>query len=233
MNAGIPALKTALDGQTRVITGISYGNGLVNGHLGYAGHYAAAPVAYSAAPVAYSSYAAAPVVYSGYAASYAYGAHHLIGKREAEAEADAYTIGQVAAGLPYANAVATGHAHNPGYVAYTSLSAPAVYSGYAAPYSTYAHVAAPYAYGAYGAHHLIGKREAEAEADAYTIGQVAAGLPYANAVATGHAHNPGYIAYSSHSAPSVYAGYAAPYATYAHVAAPYAYGAYGAHHLIG
>merc|ERR1712107_926084 len=36
---------------------------------------------------------------------------HAIGKRDADA--DAYTIGQVAAGLPYANAVATGHAHNP------------------------------------------------------------------------------------------------------------------------
>ena len=74
----------------------------------------------------------------------------------AEPNAEAYTIGQVAAGLPYANAVATGHAHNPGYIAYTSYPTTAVYGsqlGYA-----------PYATGL----HYIGKRSA----DAYTIGQV-------------------------------------------------------------
>merc|ERR1712131_175166 len=31
------------------------------------------------------------------------------------------------------------------------------------------------------------------DADAYTLGQVYAGLPLHNAYATGHAHNPGYI----------------------------------------
>merc|ERR1712198_443406 len=133
---GIPALKTALDGQPRIITGVSYGNGLVSGHLGYAGHY-------------------------GYAAPVAYGAHYL-GKRSADA--DAYTIGQVAAGLPYANAIATGHAHNPGYIAYTKYPTSTVYNTYAAH-----HVVAPYTYGA----HYLGKRSADA--DAYTIGQVAAG----------------------------------------------------------
>ena len=45
----------------------------------------------------------------------AYG-YHDISKREAEAEADAYTIGQVAYGLPVHNAIATGHAHNVGVV---------------------------------------------------------------------------------------------------------------------
>merc|ERR1712211_63746 len=100
VNAGIPALKTAYDGQTRHITGVSYGNGLVSGHLGYAGHgYAAYP---------YTTYGAA----------------------------DAYTIGQVAAGLPYANAVATGHAHNPGHIAYTSFPSRSVYNTYA-PFTTY------------------------------------------------------------------------------------------------
>merc|ERR1711872_327229 len=114
VNAGVPALKTALDGQTRIITGVSYGHGLYSGHLGYAGQY---------------GYAASPYA--------AYGVHHF-GKRSADADADAYTIGQVAAGLPYANAVATGHAHNPGHIAYTSF-----------PTTTYAahHVAAPFHYG--------------------------------------------------------------------------------------
>merc|ERR1712107_632369 len=46
------------------------------------------------------------------------------------------TIGQVAAGLPYANAVATGHAHNPGHIAYTSFPARSVYNTYA-PFTTY------------------------------------------------------------------------------------------------
>merc|ERR1711872_781513 len=119
VNAGIPALKTAYDGQTRHITGVSYGNGLVSGHLGYAGH----------------GYAAYP--YTTYGAAYAAPVHHFY-KRDADADADAYTIGQVAAGLPYANAVATGHAHNPGHIAYTSF-----------PTTTYAahHVAAPFHYG--------------------------------------------------------------------------------------
>merc|ERR1711973_185438 len=189
VNAGIPALKTAFDGQTRVITGVSYGHGLYSGHLGYAGHY---------------GYAAAPYA--------AYGAHY-IGKRSADADADAYTIGQVAAGLPFANAVATGHAHNPGYLAYTSYPTNTVYNTYAA-----GHVVAPYSAVGYAGAHYIGKRSADADADAYTIGQVAAGLPYANAVATGHAHNPGHIAYTSYPTSAVYNTYAAPYA-------------YGAHHV--
>merc|ERR1711973_773688 len=68
VNAGVPALKTALDGQTRIITGVSYGHGLYSGHLGYAGQY---------------GYAASPYA--------AYGVHHF-GKRSADADADAYTI---------------------------------------------------------------------------------------------------------------------------------------------
>jgi hypothetical protein len=104
----------------------------------------------------------------------------------ADPEADAYTIGQVAAGLPFANAVATGHAHNPGYIAYTSYPA----ASYGVPYGA--------------GLHYIGKRSA----DAYTLGQVAAGLPWANAVASGRAHNPGYIAYVSY--PGAGPAYAAP-----------------------
>merc|ERR1711862_211281 len=95
-----------------------------------------------------------------------------------KADADAYTIGQVAYGLPLHNAIATGHAHNPGVI--TGVG----YGGYGG-------------YGVYGG--FYGKREADSEpkadadADAYTIGQVAYGLPLHNAYATGHAHNPGVI----------------------------------------
>merc|ERR1711962_99853 len=155
VNAGIPALKTAYDGQTRHITGVSYGNGLVSGQLGYAGH----------------GYAAYP--YTPYGAAYASPVHHFY-KREADADADAYPIGQVATGLPYANAVATGHAHNPGHIAYTRYPTNTVYNTYA-PYA--AHVGYT-GYTGYTGFHAIGKRDADA--DAYTIGQVAAGLPYAN-----------------------------------------------------
>merc|ERR1711879_956479 len=63
------------------------------------------------------SHVATPAVYSGYHAgvysglSSVYG--HYYGKREAEPEA--YTIGQVHAGLPLVNAYATGHPHNVDY----------------------------------------------------------------------------------------------------------------------
>merc|ERR1711885_38153 len=65
----------------------------------------------------------------------------------ANADPEAYTLGQVALGLPVANAYATGHPHNVGVL--TGVG----YSGYS--------------------HAYYGKREAEA--DAYTIGQVAYG----------------------------------------------------------
>merc|ERR1739838_219831 len=86
-----------------VVTGVDYGNGLVQGlgaignraytgHVGYAGRLGYAGVGhvgYAASPVAYG--------YSGLG-------HYGFGKREAEADSDAYTIGQVAHGLPVANA---------------------------------------------------------------------------------------------------------------------------------
>merc|ERR1712212_1329340 len=166
----------------------------------------------------------------GYARNYGYAGHYY-GKREAEAEpeADAYTIGQVAAGLPVANAYATGHAHNVGVVsgttyahaapavaAYTSYAAPASYAAtYAAP--TVASYAAPTVAGYTGvvaspavhtystlghryAGHYYGKREAEPEADAYTIG---------HAYATGYAHAlPTYTTrYNSYAAPAYTTGY--------------------------
>merc|ERR1712128_325071 len=126
---------------------------------------------------------------------------------EAEAEADAYTIGQVAAGLTnggvvtgvdYSNGVVSGlgaignraYAGHVGYAGVGHLGYAGVghlghagvgHLGHAGVgHLGYANqvVAAPAAYG-YSGHY--GKREAEAEADsdadAYTIAQVAAGLP--------------------------------------------------------
>merc|ERR1711931_576134 len=92
-------------------------------------------IAYTSYPTntVYNTYApyAAHVGYTGYTG---YTGFHAIGKRDADA--DAYTIGQVAAGLPYANAVATGHAHNPGHIAYTSFPTNTVYNTYA-PYAAH------------------------------------------------------------------------------------------------
>merc|ERR1712080_177654 len=130
-----------------VVTGVDYGHGLVSGYgvIGNRGYYGG---------------------YAGYG-----GIHHgYYGKREADS--DAYTIGQVAYGLPVHNAYATGHPHNVGVV--TGVG----YSGYGGVYGGYHH-------GFYG------KREADS--DAYTIGQVAYGLPVHNAYATGHPHNVGVI----------------------------------------
>merc|ERR1712121_439090 len=109
-----------------VVTGVDYSNGVVSGvgaignraynghvgyagvgHLGYANHVVAAPAAYSgvvATPSVYSSVVPTTSIH-GYAG-------HYYGKREAEAD----TIGQVAAGLPVHNAYATGPPHNVGVV---------------------------------------------------------------------------------------------------------------------
>merc|ERR1711862_475235 len=120
------------------------------------------------------------VGYGGYGGYGVYGGFY--GKREADSEpkadADAYTIGQVAYGLPLHNAIATSHAHNPGVI--TGIG----YGGYGG-YGLYG--------GYYGKREADSKPEADADADAYTIGQVAYGLPLHNAYATGHAHNPGVI----------------------------------------
>merc|ERR1712157_578081 len=103
-----------------IVTGVDYGHGVVSG-VGAIGNRAV----YAHAPAVHS-YAAYPAVH--------HGAYY--GKREAEA--DAYTLGQVAAGLPVHNAYATGHPHNVGVV--TGVSTPLSYAhhvgytGYAAPY---------------------------------------------------------------------------------------------------
>merc|ERR1712117_495158 len=90
-----------------IVTGVDYGHGLVSG-VGAIGNRAV----YAHAPAVHS-YAAYPAVHHGY-----------YGKREAEA--DAYTLGQVAAGLPVHNAYATGHPHNVGVL--THVSTPLSYA---------------------------------------------------------------------------------------------------------
>merc|ERR1712042_230383 len=133
-----------------VITGVDYGNGVVSG-LGAIGNRG---VVYSAG---------------------LHGLHHF-GKRDADAEP--WTVHQVAAGVPLANAALDGRLHNPGVITHVSHGIHG-YSGLG----------------------YYGKRDADA--DAYTLGQVYAGLPVHNAYATGHPHNVGYVSHVSY--PSVYA----------------------------
>merc|ERR1711920_402784 len=83
-------------------------------------------------------------------------------------DSDPDTIGQVAYGAGYGGVV-TGIDYGHGLVA---------------------------GYGAIGNRGFYGKREADSTA--YTIGQVAAGLPIHNAYATGHPHNVGVITGVSH-----------------------------------
>merc|ERR1712240_434180 len=112
----------------------------------------------------YTKLAAVPAV--SYAAAYPY-AHAAVyyGKREAEAEP--WTVGQIAAGAHVAEAIKDGRAHNVGVItnaAIAPVAATHVYSAY--PYAHY-----PYAY--------YGKREAEADpALVYSTGLVGA-YPYA------------------------------------------------------
>merc|ERR1719443_1764502 len=156
-----------------VVTGVDYGHGLVSG-VGAIGNRAV------------------------------YGVHHgYYGKRDAEP----WTIGQVAAGLPLHNAALDGRLHNPGVITGVSYGHHGLYYGKreaeAEPYTLgHPHNVGYTAYVSHGlgyGHGLYyGKREAEAEPKPYTLGQVAAGLPVYNAYATGHPHNVGYTAYVSH-----------------------------------
>merc|ERR1712142_1365324 len=167
-----------------VVTGVDYSNGVVSGvgafgnrayaghvgyagvgHLGYANNVVAAPAAYSgvvSTPSVYSSVVPTTSIH-GYAG-------HFYGKREAEADsdADAYTIGQVAAGLPVHNAYATGHPHNVGVVTGTTYSAPAAYTHAGYGYAGVHAYTTPAIHGYAG--HFYGKREAEA----YNINQFVA-----------------------------------------------------------
>merc|ERR1711973_557583 len=78
------------------------------------------------------------------------------GKREAEAEPEPWTVGQIAAGAHVAEAIKDGRPHNVGVITNAAIAPVAAthvvsaYAGYPYAYSGY-----PYAY--------YGKREAEAE----------------------------------------------------------------------
>merc|ERR1711981_236910 len=153
-------------------------------------------------------------------------------------------VAPVARTTSYAARPAVTYAARPA-VSYTtpvvSNVAPAVVSTYnTLPYTSYAGHHLGYS-GLLGYNrHFVAKREADSEADAYTPAQVALGLPYANAVATGNAHNPGYITnavvpaatYShvvpattySHAVPATTYSHAVPATTYSHATLPYATG---------
>ena len=98
--------------------------------------------------------------YAGYPFAYSYPSVYY-GKREAKAEPEPYTLAQVAAGqtngglLTYVD-YGHGTGHRP------IVAAPATYT-------------VPAAYSAVYPHVYYGKREAEAEAEPYTLAQVAAG----------------------------------------------------------
>merc|ERR1719445_2523750 len=108
--------------------------------------------------------------------SHPYHLNVMYGKREAEAEADPLVYG-VTHHVPGVHAGVT---HVAG-VHPVHTVAPAVN-----------HVAGVYSH-PYHYNVMYGKREAEPEAEPYTMGQVYAGLPVANAIATGHPHNVGVI----------------------------------------
>merc|ERR1711872_323055 len=105
--------------------------GVYNGHVPGVHHVAGVHPVHSVAPVA-------PIVHAGvthvagvhpaYPGVYSHPYHYnvMYGKREAEPEAKPYTMGQVYAGLPVANAIATGHPHNVGVI--TNMVSPVHHS---------------------------------------------------------------------------------------------------------
>merc|ERR1712180_488548 len=90
-------------------------------------------------------------------------------------EADPYTIGQVLTG------------HTAGGVI-TGVSYPGVGAVAGFPYAAVHHPVVGYSHPV-----VYGKREAEAEPEPYTVGQIAAGHHIANAAAEGRLHNVGVI----------------------------------------
>merc|ERR1712051_930442 len=121
-----------------VVTGVDYGNGLVSGYGAFGNRAGLTPSQfYNQAvyqPQVYGSSLYNPAVYSGYN-GYAVPAFHSYGKRSADSEPEAYTIGQVAAGLPIANAFATGHPHNVGVVTNSFNPIHTGYTGYNTGYT--------------------------------------------------------------------------------------------------
>merc|ERR1711970_505221 len=124
-------------------------------------------------------------------------------------EADPYTIGQVLAGQTNGGVITSTTYHGGGKVAgfpYTAVAAPVVSHTYGYPYAYY------------------GKREAEAEPEPWTVGQIAAGAHVAEAIKDGRPHNVGVItnaAIAPVAATHVVSGYSAY--PYAYSGYPYAY----------
>merc|ERR1712055_90345 len=183
-----------------IITGVDYGHGAVSG-VGAIGNRYAVPVvnhATYAGPYAAGVYSGVHGVYGGIHS----GVHgvHAYGKREAEAdtEADPHFYNGVYGTGVYGHHAGVVSTHSVVPTVHSTVAAvPAVHTGV---YSGVHGVSSIYNRGIYG---LYGKREAEAEAEPYTIGQVAHGLPIHNAYATGHPHNAGFTNYISHG----YGGY--------------------------
>merc|ERR1711911_489031 len=117
-------------------------------------------------------------------------------------EADPYTIGQVLAGQT-----------NGGVITSTTYHGGVKVAGF--PYTTVA-AAVPHTYGYPYAYY--GKREAEAEPEPWTVGQIAAGAHVAEAIKDGRPHNVGVItnaAIAPVAATHVVSGYSGyPYAYY-------------------
>jgi len=135
-----------------------------------AAHHVAAPITTYTHPIAHTTYAT----------PYVYGAHHLIHKREAEADAESdaqllYTNAAYTTPYTYANHYSLFGLGNLGKIVsstpYTTYSVPKTYT-YTTPYMTYGY---PYV------HHTIAKREAEGEANAdaqYYYGNYYGAYPY-------------------------------------------------------
>ena len=195
-----------------IITGVHHSNGLVSAygavpHLAYAAGHGVSNVANTVgiSGLAPAAIPAVPGLYAGagrYAANSA-GVVHLA-KRSAEPEAEAY-YGYY--GLPYSYGYSGYPYAHTAYSYYGKRSAEP--EADAEAYYNFGYYGHPYSYGYSGYPYVpsyYGKRSADAKA--YTPYQVAAGLPVANAYATGHPHNVGYVAYTSYPT-STYAAYAA------------------------
>merc|ERR1712083_934168 len=127
-------------------------------------------------------------------------------------EADPYTIGQVLAGQT-----------NGGVLTSTTYHGGVKVAGF--PYTKVAAVPHTYTYGY--PYTYYGKREAEAEPEPWTVGQIAAGAHVAEAIKDGRPHNVGVItnaAIAPVAATHVVSGYSAY--PYAYSGYPYAFGAH-------
>merc|ERR1739845_125878 len=134
----------------------------------------------------------------------------LLAAAAVTADSDPYTIGQVASGLTHGGVV-TGVDYSNGVVSGVGAIGNRAYAGVVAAPSVYSSVVPTTAIHGYAGHYY-GKREADSDADAYTIGQVATGLPVHNAYATGHPHNVGVVTGTTYFTPvhHGYTSYAAP-----------------------